>query len=80
MATRELVTTTDDVDGTPAQETVAFALDGVTYEIDLSADNAARLRDSIAPWVAAGRRLARNGRPYRRINLDEQRRPRRRRP
>jgi len=31
--------------------------DGREYEIDLSAENAARLRDGLAEFVAAGRRL-----------------------
>ena len=36
--------------------TVSFAIDGRAYEIDLSDDNAARLRDSLASFVAAGRK------------------------
>ena len=56
----------DDIDGTPAEETVSFALDGKEYEIDLSADNAQKLRDAIAPYVgharrATGRRRGRGG-------------------
>ena len=35
---------------------VSFAIDGRAYEIDLSEDNAARLRDSLASFVAAGRK------------------------
>jgi len=38
----------DDLDGSEADETVTFALDGVSYEIDLNAKNAAALRDSLA--------------------------------
>jgi hypothetical protein len=34
----------DDLDGTEGAETVAFALDGVSYEIDLSEKNAAARR------------------------------------
>ena len=41
----------DDIDGSVADETVTFALDGVTYEIDLNAKNAAALRDALAPYV-----------------------------
>jgi hypothetical protein len=70
VATRQLVTVADDVDGSPATQTVSFALDGVTYEIDLSTRNADRLRAELAPWMEAGRRLARNGQPYRRVDLD----------
>jgi hypothetical protein len=46
----------DDLDGGTADETVGFALDGVAYEIDLSSDNAAKLRDALAPFVGAARR------------------------
>jgi hypothetical protein len=48
----------DDVDGGPADETVQFALDGVSYEIDLNATNAAALREALAVWVGHGRRVA----------------------
>ena len=60
MAQRVRIELTDDLlnDGTPADETVTFALDGVTYEIDLTAANAGKLRDGLAPWVASGRRIA----------------------
>ncbi|MGC5628244.1 histone-like nucleoid-structuring protein Lsr2 [Georgenia sp. Z1344] len=45
----------DDIDGTPADSTVTFALDGERFEIDLSDANAAKLRESFAPWVAGAR-------------------------
>lgn len=48
----------DDFDGEgPADETVEFGLDGVSYEIDLSARNAARLRNELKQWVDSGRRV-----------------------
>lgn len=56
MAQKVRVLLIDDVDGSDAEETVTFALDGVTYEIDLNAKNAAKLRDAFAPWVGSGRR------------------------
>lgn len=56
MAQRTLVVIEDDIDKSPAAETVTFGLDGVSYEIDLSESNAAKLRDALAPWVAHGRR------------------------
>jgi len=40
-----------------AAQTVQFGLDGVTYEIDLSDDNAAALRDELARYIGAGRRV-----------------------
>ncbi len=79
MATKQIVTHTDDTDGSAADEVVTFSLDGVGYEIDLSADNARQLREALAPWMAVGRRLARNGQPYRRIDLDAETSSRRRR-
>jgi hypothetical protein len=46
----------DDIDGEPADETVAFGIDGRSYEIDLSADNASKLRDALSEFVASARR------------------------
>src|SRR4051812_50148383 len=46
----------DDIDGEAADETVEFGIDGKTYEIDLSKDNAGRLRDALADFVSAARR------------------------
>lgn len=54
-----IVTLVDDIDGTTADETVRFELDGVAYEIDLTAENARALRTSLAEYIAAGRRLSR---------------------
>jgi hypothetical protein len=60
MARSVAVVVTDDLDGSQDAETVSFGLDGVTYEIDLSADNRARLARDFAPYVEAGRRIARS--------------------
>ncbi|MEU8048440.1 histone-like nucleoid-structuring protein Lsr2 [Micromonospora haikouensis] len=58
MATRTSVVVTDDLDhSTDNVGTYRFALDGVEYEIYLAAHNLARLREALAPYVAAGRRL-----------------------
>jgi hypothetical protein len=46
----------DDLDGESADETVEFGLDGKVFEIDLSKDNAGRLRDALAEFVAAARK------------------------
>jgi hypothetical protein len=46
----------DDIDGSEAAGAVSFSLDGRSYELDLSEDNAAKLRDTLAPFVAAARR------------------------
>ncbi|MDI5975508.1 histone-like nucleoid-structuring protein Lsr2 [Amycolatopsis magusensis] len=56
MAQKVLVEMIDDIDGEIATQTVPFGLDGVSYEIDLSDDNAANLRDELARFIAAGRR------------------------
>jgi len=57
MAQKVHVTLVDDIDESPADENVTFGLDGVNYEIDLSADNAKALRDALAQYVSAGRRV-----------------------
>lgn len=56
MAQKVLVEMLDDIDGSPATQTVPFGLDGVTYEIDLSEGNATALREELARYVAASRR------------------------
>lgn len=54
MATK--VVTLDDLDGTSeAAETVLYLLDGQYLEIDLSTDNAKKLRDALAKFVAVSR-------------------------
>ena len=57
MARQTIEIMTDDLDGSDAAETVAFGLDGVEYEIDLSKRNAAALRKSLAKHVKAARRI-----------------------
>ncbi|MEU3628907.1 nucleoid-associated protein Lsr2 [Amycolatopsis coloradensis] len=56
MAQKMQVTLVDDLDGGEAEETVDFGLDGVTYQIDLSAENAEELRDALAQYVEHARR------------------------
>ncbi|EOR69922.1 Lsr2-like protein [Thermobifida fusca TM51] len=56
MAQKVQVLLIDDLDGGEAEETVSFGLDGSTYEIDLSSDNAAKLRAALAPYVEVARR------------------------
>jgi hypothetical protein len=52
-----------DVEGT---ETIAFGLDGSSYEIDVCEQHAAELRDAYAPFVGAARRAGRGGAPAQR--------------
>jgi hypothetical protein len=47
----------DDIDGSDAEGTVRFGLDGTHYEIDLNADHAGELRSMLAPYAKAGRRV-----------------------
>jgi|SoiMethySBSTD1v2_1073268.scaffolds.fasta_scaffold258837_3 hypothetical protein len=57
---RETITRlVDDLDGSEAEETVKFALDGRSYEIDLSAKNAAKLRGALSTYIDNGTRLGR---------------------
>jgi hypothetical protein len=56
MARKVQVLLEDDIDGGEAAETVSFALDGKSYEIDLNEKNAKKLRDALAPWIGAARR------------------------
>ena len=57
MAQKVQVLLVDDIDGGPADETVTFALDGISYEIDLTTENAAKLRDAVGPWVGHARKV-----------------------
>lgn len=59
MARHTQVILVDDIDGDTADETIAFSLDGVDYQIDLSDDNAAALRDAMAAYVGSARRVGR---------------------
>jgi pyruvate/2-oxoglutarate dehydrogenase complex dihydrolipoamide acyltransferase (E2) component len=67
MAQQVVVEMVDDLDGSVGQDvaTVSFALDGRSYEIDLSEGNADKLRGLLADFVAAARRH-RGGRAGRR--------------
>ncbi len=51
----------DDLDGGEATETVTFALDGTSYEIDLSKKNATAFRKSFDRYIKAARRSTTTG-------------------
>lgn len=57
MAQKVNIILIDDIDESDADETVLFGLDGVQYEIDLSASHAAELRDSLAGFVGHARKV-----------------------
>ncbi|WP_127781851.1 Lsr2 family protein [Rhodococcus sp. X156] len=57
MSQKVTVTFVDDIDDElAADETVEFSVDGVNYSIDLSADNAQKLRNDFAMWIAHARK------------------------
>ena len=64
MAQKVQVIKTDDLenDDVPADETISFALDGTTYEIDLSEKNAAEMRDVFGKYLSAARKVSRGAR------------------
>lgn len=60
MARKVLVQLVDDLDGKELGEdgqTVSFALDGMTYEIDLSGGNALKLRNALSKYVQSARKV-----------------------
>ena len=60
MARTVAVVVTDDLDGSSDAESVTFTFDGVSYEIDLSEQNRAKLDAAVAPFIEAGRRVSRS--------------------
>lgn len=66
MAQTVIVRLTDDLDGTHADETISFALDDKTYQIDLNKKNAAALRKAFSPYIEKGRSVRLPGAPARR--------------
>jgi len=48
-------------DETPGTETIAFGLDGSSYEIDVCDRHAAELRERLAGYVGAARRIGGRG-------------------
>lgn len=57
MARREVVELTDDLDQSPASQTIHFGVGGVEYEIDLSEKNAKKFTAALAPYIENGRRV-----------------------
>jgi hypothetical protein len=48
----------DDLDGSTADETIKFSLDGTPYEIDLSSEHSEQFRKALAKYIVAGRRAS----------------------
>lgn len=61
MAKRVEVLLIDDCDGSDADETVQFALDGAGYEIDLNSGNSSQFREQTKRWVEHARRTGGRG-------------------
>jgi hypothetical protein len=60
----------DDLTGDEAAETVEFGLDGKGYEIDLSQENAGKLRDALGAYIGVARRTSK--RPAKRAVVGNQ--------
>jgi hypothetical protein len=58
MAQKVHVLLVDDLDGGEASETVQFSLDGIAYEIDLSTDNASKLRKELSVYAGHARKAS----------------------
>ena len=67
MAQKVQILLTDDLDGSKAQTTVRFGLDGNDYEIDLSQQNESALREALASYIGAARKVSRSGKPFRKV-------------
>lgn len=59
MAQKTIVTLVDDLTGEEAENisTVEFALDGVTYQLDLTDENSTKLHDTLSPYAKAARKI-----------------------
>lgn len=59
MAKQIIQKLVDDLDSGDADETIRFGLDGVSYEIDLSAKNAADMRKAFGKYIDKGTKVGR---------------------
>jgi hypothetical protein len=62
MAQRVQTLFVDDLDGSAAETTVRFGVDGTDYEIDLNAAHAKALGEALEKYIQAGRRVTGSGR------------------
>lgn len=56
MSSKVLLILEDDVDGSKADETIEFGLDGTSYAIDLSDANAKKLRGALDGYINKARK------------------------
>jgi hypothetical protein len=59
MAKKTITTLIDDLDGTEADQSLAFAFEGNSYTIDLSDKNADKLRSALKPYLDVATRTGR---------------------
>lgn len=57
MAQKVITEFIDDIDGSPAERTFTFAVDGTNYEIDLSAENIAEFKSAIGGFIESARKV-----------------------
>jgi hypothetical protein len=57
MAQKVITEFIDDLDGSPAERTFTFAVDGTNYEIDLSAENIAEFNSAIGGFIESARKI-----------------------
>jgi hypothetical protein len=57
MSSKVVVLLEDDVDGTRADETIEFGIDGTTYAIDLNDQNAKKLRAALDGYISKARKV-----------------------
>jgi nucleoid-associated protein Lsr2 len=57
MAQKVIREFVDDIDGSPAERTFSFAVDGVSYEIDLSTQNIAEFKSAIGGFIESARKV-----------------------
>jgi hypothetical protein len=58
VAQRTQVILEDDLDGGSADQTVQFGINGITYEIDVSNANAAKLDSALQPFIKVSRQIS----------------------
>jgi hypothetical protein len=73
MAQQTTVRFVDDLDGSEASGTFDFSLEGRNYQVDLSDQNAAKLRDALAPFIDVARKTGgrRRGRTQRQTAMTD---------
>jgi hypothetical protein len=58
MSSKVIVILEDDLDGTKADQTVEFGLDGAAYAIDLNDSNAKMLRGALEGYITKARKVS----------------------